>query len=149
MDVLITPITIAPHSKEYLIIDVTYISGQQGELGIGQCLLQLPCSQLHNVVHEIFSSILIDIRGTNVNSMASLQLTNLHIWEILGFYEICYIKLHSYLLPLVIPLLHSSTMYFVNLLEITNFNDKSLPVEDVPNKTTDACTIANMFLTMN
>jgi len=40
-------------------------------------------------------------------------------------------------------------MYFVNLLEITNFNDKSLPVEDVPNKTTDACTIANMFLTMN
>jgi len=35
MDVLITPITIAPHSKEYLIIDVTYISGQQGELGIG------------------------------------------------------------------------------------------------------------------
>jgi len=40
-------------------------------------------------------------------------------------------------------------MCFVNLLEITNFNDKSLAVEDLPNKTTDACTTANMFLTMN
>ena len=100
MDLLITLITILPYSKEYFVINVTYISGafqQQGEEpGIGQCLLQLPSSWLCSIVHEVFPSILIDIRGTDVNTMASLQLTNLGvlcIWEILSCYEICFVEL--------------------------------------------------------
>ena len=102
MDLLITPVTIAPDSKEYFIIDITRISRaiqQQGEkLGIGQHLLQFLSSRLCDVMHELFACILIDIRRTQANSVASLQLTNLgvlRVREILGCHEISNVELDT------------------------------------------------------
>ncbi len=108
MDLLIAPITITPHKNNF-VINVTCVGRtiqQQGEeLGISERLLQLLSFRLRDVVYELFASILVDIGCTDMNSMASFQLTKLgtlRVWEILSCEKVCDVKLHSWLVSFVI-----------------------------------------------
>ena len=72
-------------------------------------LLLLLSSQLCNVVHEVFSSILIDIQGTDMNSMVSLQLTNLGYFRFLVGTKYAMLNFTcNLILFLIISPLHSS-----------------------------------------
>ena len=111
MDLLITPITIAPHMQQGIPHHQRYLhqwtsQQQQGELGIGQCCF---CFCLLNSVHEVFSSILIDIQGTDMNSMVSLQLTNLGYFRFLVGTKYAMLNFTcNLILFLIISPLHSS-----------------------------------------
>ena len=81
VDLLIPPTTITPHNKDNLVMNVTCVRRaiqQQGEeLGIAEHLPQFLSFRLREVVYELFASILVNIRGTNMNFMATFQLTKL------------------------------------------------------------------------